>query len=133
MTEAVNAIIINEKQQILLVKKRTVWILPGGKPLANEADVICLQRELKEELPGLKRVKIVKYIATLTGAKTPHTKKELRVKLYLVKINPHSEITPAAEIKQAEWVNKPEEYNLSEMTKKIIYYLRQKNILARKK
>ncbi len=133
MTEAVNAVIINAKEQILLVRKRAVWILPGGKPLPNEADVICLQRELKEELPGLKQVKVTKYITTLNGTKTPHTHKELRVKVYVVQISPRSEITSAAKIKQAEWVSQPEEYNLSEMTKKIISYLRQKNILASKK
>jgi len=131
--EVLNAVILNEEQQVLLVRKKDVWILPGGKPLESEADVACLRRELKEELPKLKRVKIVKHITTLNGAKTPHTKKELEAKIYLVKINSQSRITPAAEIEQAEWTAKPENYKLSEMTKKIINYLKQKNIMNSKK
>ncbi len=127
--QVINALILNAKKEILLVKKKQTWILPGGKPLKNENDITCLLRELKEELPELKRVRIIKYIVTLDGAKSPHTKKELNVKIYLVKVETGSIIKPAAEINQAIWTAEPENYQLSEMTKKIIVYLRQKQII----
>lgn len=46
------AAIIISQQSLLLTRKRgtTVFISPGGKPLAGEDHLSCLRRELQEEL-----------------------------------------------------------------------------------
>lgn len=51
-TKGVRAIVLNNKNQILLVKHTYLsgWFLPGGKAKKNEDSRDALKRELKEEL-----------------------------------------------------------------------------------
>lgn len=124
MRKAVCVVII-ENNRILLVKKNETWILPGGKPKESESDIDCLLRECKEELPKLNFL-IKKYLNVFSGI-TPHKKDELSAEVYLASSN--GNITPHAEISKAEWTSKPEEYNLSDITKKIVTFLREKKYL----
>lgn len=106
---------------ILLVRKKKAWILPGGKPEAGESDVQCLFREVKEELPQLD-LQNLRYFSVFVGI-TPHKGDELCAEVYLAKAD--GEITPSAEVNKAKWVKNPEEYNLSDITRKIVLSLRQ--------
>ncbi len=69
MRTAINAIFI-KNNELLLVKKRKIWILPGGKPEIGENDLQCLCREIDEELSGTK-IKNIKFYNKFEG-KTPH-------------------------------------------------------------
>ncbi len=112
---------------ILLVRKQRTWILPGGKPEIKESDIQCLLREFKQELPLLRlQVKGLIYFDDFTGT-TPHKGDLLCVKVYLADAD--GEILPDAEINKAEWVKNPEEYNLSDITRKIVLSLCQKGYL----
>jgi len=125
MRTAVDAVIIQNKS-ILLVKKRNTWILPGGKPKEKESDIQCLIREVtREEIPSTK-LSNFKFYGEFKG-KTPHQGDILLVKVYLAEIQ--GEIKSGAEIIDARWVRKPENYKLSEITKKIIKDLRGKGYL----
>ena len=124
MRVSIGAVIIRNGY-ILLVRKKKIWILPGGKPEAGESDIECLFRELKEELQvSLKRPRRLgdKFIGT-----APHKKDDLCLKIYLAEVE--GEIIPSAEIGAAEWTNSPESYRLAESTKKVIRFLRQKGYL----
>ena len=120
MRKAICAVIIKDGC-ILLVKKQKTWILPGGKPKLGESDMQCLFREIKEELPTLK-LKNIKYFGAFAGI-TPHKGDMLRTAVYFADAN--GEIAPSAEINMAEWIKNPEEYNLSDITQKIVLSLRK--------
>jgi 8-oxo-dGTP diphosphatase len=124
MRKAICVVVI-ENGCILLVQKHETWILPGGKPEDGESDIQCLIREVSEELPSL-RLQNPKYIGAFTGI-TPHKNDELCAEVYIA--NSDGEITTAAEINAAKWVNEPEEYNLSDITRKIVLSLHQNGYL----
>jgi len=124
MREAIGAVII-KNGYILLVQKKKTWILPGGKPELDESDIKCLSRELREELQvSLKNSRRIgnKFIGI-----TPHKGDLLCERIYLAEID--GKIIPSAEIKAAEWTKVPESYNLSDITRKVIYFLYQKGYL----
>lgn len=58
-TRGVRAIIVNESNEILLVRHtyQEGWFLPGGKTDKNEDDEVSLTRELREEL-GIQDISI---------------------------------------------------------------------------
>lgn len=120
MRTAINAAIIKDKR-ILLVKKHETWILPGGKPKKNELEIICLKREVNEELPGTRLENII-YYKDFIGT-TPHTEDTLKAKVYFADIR-HGPYLPAAEVNAYTFVNNPDNYNLSDITAKIIEDLR---------
>lgn len=120
MRKAIDAAII-KNGCILLVRKKKVWILPGGKPETGESDVQTLFREVREELPQLV-LQNPEYFGTFVGI-TPHKGDELQVEVYLAEAD--GNITSSAEVNKAEWVKTPEEYNLSDITRKIVLSLRQ--------
>ena len=83
MRTAINAAIIKEGK-LLLVKKKNIWILPGGKPEPDEKDLECLSREISvEELPGTKLCNI-RYYKDFEG-QTPHKGDTLRAKVYFAR------------------------------------------------
>lgn len=119
MREAVGAVVI-ENGYILLVRKKKTWILPGGKPESGESNIECLSREVEEELRV--RLKNPRRLDEKFIGITPHKGDFLCEKVYLVEVE--GEIVPSAEIEAAEWTKTPETYNLSDITKKIICFLR---------
>lgn len=124
MRKAICVVII-KNGSILLVQKQKTWILPGGKPKNGESDIQCLVREVGEELPKL-MLQNLKYFGVFTGI-TPHKNDKLSAEVYFADSN--REITTAAEINMAKWTDKPEKYNLSNITQKIILSLRQNGYL----
>lgn len=114
-----------KSKSILLVKKKEVWILPGGKPKTEESDADCLIRELKEELPGI-RVANLKFYGLFRG-KSPHIGDNIRVKVYIGDVE--GKLQPSAEIIAAEWVKDMKRYKLANVTQKIVFSLKQKGHL----
>lgn len=124
MRKAICVAII-ENSHILLVRKKKVWILPGGKPESGESDIQCLFREIREELPQL-ILRDLKYFNCFVGT-TPHKGDKLRAEVYCA--NSSGDTIPRAEINAAKWTAIPERDNLSNITRKIILSLRQKGYL----
>jgi ADP-ribose pyrophosphatase YjhB (NUDIX family) len=124
MRRAINAVIIKDKK-ILLVKKRDIWILPGGKPIWNESDYGCLVREIREELSGTEII-LKEYYNSFIG-KTPYKKDELEVRVYFAEIKGELN-NPSEEISEARFVN-PYDYPISDITKKIVDSLMRNNFL----
>lgn len=126
MRIVINAAVINDKKELLLVKKKETWILPGGKPESGELELECLYREVFEELGGAK-LKDVKYYGEFEG-KTPHKGDILKAKVYFAQlVDP--KVKPSAEIKDAKWISNIEDYQMSDITSKIAYNLQEKSYL----
>lgn len=125
MRKAVGVVIIRDGK-ILLVQKNKTWILPGGKPEPRESDLECLSREISQELP-LAEIEVEDFYNSFTGI-APHKKDEIEVKVYFGVLK-NSLISPGAEISKSLFTKNFEEYNVSDVTKKIIDSLRQDNYL----
>ena len=119
MRTAIGAIIDNGK--ILLVRKRQTWILPGGKPESSESDIECLCREISEELPDIK-LDNIRYYGEFEGI-TPHKNDTLRTRVYFADIGGNL-CKAGAEISEYSWIKDTNEYNLSDITLKIVDSLR---------
>jgi len=116
MRTGVFAAVIKDKK-LLLVKKKETWILPGGKPEHGESDLECLAREVTlEEIPGTK-LENIRYYNVFEGI-TPHKKDILQARVYFAGIK--GEIKPGAEINACEWIDAKTNYNISEITSKLI-------------
>lgn len=125
MRKAVNLAVICEGE-ILLVRKKDVWILPGGKPKKEESNLDCLVREFKEELSGTKII-INSYYKPFVG-ETPYKKDNLKAEVYFGKIKEKLG-KPSSEIRDRRFVSDFEKYNLSDITEKIINSLIEDNYL----
>lgn len=127
MRTAINAVIIQDKK-LLLVKKNLTWILPGGKVENNESDLECLCREIDEELSGTK-IKEISFYNQFFG-KTPHKGDILRANVYFAKIDGELySVREGDSISELSWVNNFNDYNLSEITSKIVNSLKKDNFL----
>ena len=126
MRIAINLVYIRKKA-LLLLRKRDVWILPGGKPNILELDHDCLKRENQEELPG-SRIVIGRHYRNFKG-KTPHTKDILLARVFLGSIR--GDTSPSAEISEARFFTAEEfsEIPISEITKKVIRSLIKDKLL----
>lgn len=126
MKTAINAAIIKDRK-ILLVKKKEIWILPGGKPQEGESDIECLCREVREELSGTE-LENIRFYGRFFG-KTPHSDEFLEAKVYLADVN--GEIKPpSAEIRDSKYIENMFDYKLSDTTSKILRSLRRDNYFA---
>ena len=121
MRTAVSAAII-EKGNIVLVKKRAHWILPGGKPENGEQDLECLCREVAEELSNT-RIKEIEFYGRFIG-RTPNTGDILLNRVYLAKLD-GGIYAPSKEISGVAVTIYPEMHNLSEITAKVISSLKR--------
>jgi 8-oxo-dGTP pyrophosphatase MutT (NUDIX family) len=121
MRTAISAAIIDDGQ-LLLVKKKESWILPGGKPDFNESYLECLCREVREELSGTELANL-RYYDEFEGI-TPHTGDILSAKVYFADIKGQLH-QPSAEIDAYEWVRNPSQYRLSNITSKIVDSLKK--------
>ena len=126
MRTAINLVSIKDSK-ILLCLKKDVWILPGGKPLRDETDLQCLERELLEELPDAD-IEIGHNYGDFEG-QTPHNGDTLCATVYLGTID--GDITPAQEIIDARYFSRAEldEVIVSDITTQIITSLIEANLL----
>jgi 8-oxo-dGTP diphosphatase len=122
MRTAINSAIINSNKEILLVKKRDTWILPWGKPEAGEREIDCLQREVKEELNGATLANII-YYDDVVGT-TPHKGDLLQAKVYFADLITDT-LQASAEISEAKFTKDFDNYNLSDISSKIINLLKK--------
>lgn len=111
---AVLAIIMNEDQNFLLVKedsKGQKWGFIQGGIEGNESPKEALLRELKEEL-GVTDCRVIlecKYENTYDYPKILQMKHKIRgqkQKIFLVKVNSRTRLSPWEEIKEFKWVNR---------------------------
>lgn len=123
MRKTIGAVIIEDKK-LLLVKKRNYWILPGGKLEEGETDLECLCREMEEELSGTKiDTQLYSYFNDFEGI-APHRKDEIYTKVYFIDIA--GELgKPSNEISDAKFINDFENYNISDVTNKVIKSLNE--------
>lgn len=125
MKTAINAAIIKHKK-ILLVKKKDIWILPGGKLEEHESHLECLAREMKEELSGTE-IFVDKYYNSFEG-ETPHSRAPLRAYVYLARLKGGLG-QPSAEISDREFIRKFKDYKVSPITKEVIDSLAKEGYL----
>ncbi|MCH7850263.1 MAG: NUDIX domain-containing protein [Nanoarchaeota archaeon] len=127
MRTAINAAII-KNNKLLLVRKKTTWILPGGKPEIGEDDLECLCREIDEELSGTK-IKDIHFYKYFDG-QTPHQRDILRAKVYFANMDGDlHQVRDGDSITEATWVDNFSKYNLSDITSKIVKSLQQDNYI----
>jgi len=133
MQRVINTAIISNKELILLrkqVNEKSSWILPGGKPRERESDILCINRELSEELPLLKLDGIFLYINSFEGI-SPNQKSPLRVEVYRHQGTTNRDLTPSSNpeepIKEARFFDYDSLCGiaLSETTRKIVSYLKR--------
>jgi 8-oxo-dGTP pyrophosphatase MutT (NUDIX family) len=99
------ALLLHTQGRTLLVRKRgtAFFMQPGGKIEAQEQPVQALARELEEELG----VRIQPSQAVYLGASSAPAANEpgFEVHCTLFKVMIDAQVTPAAEIEEAVWVN----------------------------
>lgn len=126
MRKAINLAEITE-EGLLLVRKKDIWILPGGKPKEGESDYECLIRELNEKLSvSEEQIKIYNFYYSFIG-RIPFSRSLLEAKVYFGGIK--GKLKPSAEIKEFKYIKDFEKYKISEITRKIADSLKQDKYL----
>jgi len=121
MTEIVNAVIFNDRNQLLVIKREDFWTLPGEELREREEDVSCLERWIKEKLLGA-RIRVREFYDFF---EEDHT----TIRVYLASLQEglkgHSK-----DISDVTWMaaDKRRTYSLSESTRKIVDELCAKGI-----
>lgn len=90
--------------QVLLVRKwgHPSYILPGGKPESEEADVETIVREIREELRCDVNIGTVKFLGAFSDLAADLSETSVIVRLYEGQII--GEPNPDNEIEAADWV-----------------------------
>lgn len=129
MRKAIDLLVIRN-WKILLVRKNQTWILPGGKPEENEGDLECLQREIKEEL-GVEPI-VENFYGSFVG-QTPHRGDLLQAKIYFGRLRPCDKLVLRKEdsISEVRFLFNPCDYNMSDITKKVVDSLIKEGYLKR--
>lgn len=113
------AVILNEKNQLLLVRKRNThaFMQVGGKLEPNEAPEITMQREILEEV-GSSCV-IEQFLGRFETAAANEPDHTLVSHLYLVQLDQVPKI--AAEIAEMKWIElNDSETHLAPLTREIV-------------
>lgn len=118
-------LIFIRNNEILLVKKRGFWILPGGGNEEGENDRECLEREIREELNS--GVSIGNFYKTFNGISLEG--KNLKFKTYFGYTTGVMHLTPGDSVTGFEFTSKPESYNLTEWTREVINTLKEEGYL----
>lgn len=121
MKKAVCAAVI-DCGRILLVRKGSHWILPGGKPTGTESDLECLAREVGEELSGTK-LRSEKFYGTFEGF-SPNKGDFMEASVYFAQIdgvlNP---VRVGDSVREYSWMTREDtekKYILSDITRKVV-------------
>lgn len=122
MRTTVNSVIINDDKEILLVKKRDTRILPWWKPEEWETDLECLNREVEEELNWAK-LKNIRFYGNFIW-KTPHKWDYLKAKVYFAELITDT-LKATAELSEAKFIKNFNDYNISDITSKVLNWLRE--------
>ena len=117
---------IIKEQSILLVKKRGVWIVPGGKIQERETDEECLVREYREELSGT-QIEIKGFYGKFLGKNIRRTDNVFN-KVYFADIIGNLGL-PSAEIEASGYFRDFQGVNLSEIASRITCSLRRDKYL----
>lgn len=117
-----------QDNRILLVKKKDIWILPGGKIEVSEEKNDCLIREFKEELPSI-AISIKEFYKSFNGV-TPFSKSEVVVEIFFIEII-GDDISTSREILDSKFFKKEELMNLkiSDITREILNNLEKDGYL----
>jgi 8-oxo-dGTP pyrophosphatase MutT (NUDIX family) len=101
----VAAVVVNEKYETLLVRKRgtDVFIQPGGKRTEGESDFSALSRELEEELGAKVIPQSVIRLGTFQDVAINEPGCLVQADAYLVEIK--GTLRPRAEIEELSWVS----------------------------
>jgi 8-oxo-dGTP diphosphatase len=128
MKVIVSAIYINEDNKILLLKKKRVWIIPGGKPEPGENDAECLWRECCEEkLPSV-WMEIKEKYGEFEGI-IPYPEQTVLAKAYFTKIS--GNFAPGEKISESKFVSYKDalKMKLSNVSAKILINLHKDGYL----
>ncbi len=106
-TQAKVGLITARSGRVLLCRKRgltSVLILPGGKPLPNEMPLVCLERELREELGSSVSVSAPTFVANYrhrAAHADPSVESMIEIALFSGQLIGTPQ--PAAEIQELVW------------------------------
>ena len=120
MRKNANLIHIKSKE-LLLIEKKGMGSLPGGRIENKESDYLCLLRELKEKLPLIRMI-YGKYYKTFYGIH-PRKKDELESRVYFCLIS--GDLKTSEKISNAKYIKDFENYNVSDITKRVIESLKE--------
>ena len=117
---AAGGLVINEKEEMLFIFRRTHWDLPKGKLDEGESIETCALREVKEET-GIKNCILEKFLCKTFHQYFDQWVNEEVIKetwWYAMKSNSSEKLTPQTEedIEQIIWVDKTDLNILLEKT-----------------
>jgi len=118
------AILLNERQQVLLVRKRgtTAFMQPGGKVDPVEQPLAALIRELQEELGLVITAAAATFLGHYQAPAANEPGFSVECALYQVAMRAGDQAVPAAEIEEAVWmtVDEPGDLLLAPLTRDVI-------------
>ena len=113
--------------KILVVRAKghpRTWIFTGGRLETRENTMECLDRELREELPGL-RFTIGGFLGVYWGS----LYRERKIRLIVYRVSSGVQFTLGEGILEALWVEIPSNLHIAEPTAKAIAILKKKGDL----
>jgi len=96
----VSGYIFNDKNQLLVVKSKKTWTIPGGHPIKGETKLQSLKREVMEE--ALVTLKNVKYLGAVEVVENGETYYQLR---YTAKVKEELPFNPTHETNERAFVD----------------------------
>ena len=101
------AAILNADNEMLLVRKAgtTAFMQPGGKLEKGERPVVCLLRELEEELGLNAQAEQLVSMGVFTAIAANEANTNVVAHLFLLQGQRFDGLEPRAEIEQMTWVN----------------------------